>query len=122
MTVATQERSRVETTVLSLRSALTAGGLTLLVGLGAMSILGQPQETPPTEKLGLSSHGLNRMMERQHCSTTGFGSDVVPAKAVVTQPNGETELVSFDYGWQVFNGKKPGELVAVCLGRSHDAR
>jgi hypothetical protein len=119
MTVATHERSRVETTVMSLRSALTAGGLTLLVGLGAMSILGKAPAAPPTEHLGLSSHGLDRMMERQHCSTTGFGSDVVPAKAVVRHPSGDTELVSFDYGWQVFNGEKPGELVAVCLGRSH---
>lgn len=122
MTVATPERSRVETTVMSLRSALTAGGLTLLVGLGAMSVLGQPQEAPPTEHLGLSSHGLDRMLERQHCSTTGFGSDVVPSKAVVRHPSGATELVSFDDGWQVFNGEKPGELVAVCLGRSRHAR
>ena len=122
MTVATQERSRVETTVLSLRSALTAGGLTLLVGLGAMSVLGQPQTSPPTEHLGLSSHGLGRMLERQHCSTTGFGSDVIPAKAVVRRENGVTELVSFEDGWQVFNGQRPGELVAVCLGRSHQRR
>jgi hypothetical protein len=122
MTVATQERSRVETTVMSLRSALTAGGLTLLVGLGAMTVLGAPQATPPTEHLGLSSHGLDRMLERQHCSTTGFGSDVVPAKAVVRHPGGDTELVSFDEGWQVFNGEKPGELVAVCLGRSRHHR
>lgn len=118
MTVSVHERSRLESTVLSFRSALTAGALTLLVGLGAMSVLGQPEPTPPADQLGLSSRGLDKMLERQHCSTTGFDSDVVPAKAVVTRPNGATDVVSFDYGWQVFNGEKPGRLVAVCLGRT----
>lgn len=118
MGVAVQERTRLESTVLSLRSALTAGGLTLLVGLGAMSVLGQ-EPTPPTDQLGLSARGLDRMLERNHCSTTGFGKDVIPSKAVIRRPDGSTDLVSFDRGWKVFNGDKPGELVAVCLGRSN---
>ncbi|HWJ81700.1 MAG TPA: hypothetical protein VNS55_05640 [Nocardioides sp.] len=118
MVAAVREKTRLESTVLSLRSALTAGSLTLLVGMAAMSVLGQPQPTAPADQLGLSSRGLDKMLERHHCSTTGFGSDVIPAKAVVTQPDGSTDLVSFDYGWQVFNGDKPGRLVAVCLGRT----
>lgn len=121
MAVAVHERTRLESTVLSLRSALTAGGLTLLVGLGAMSVLGQ-EPAPPIDQIGLSARGLDRMLERNHCSTTGFGRDVIPSSAVVRRADGTTALVSFDQGWKVFNGERPGELVAVCLGRGHHRR
>jgi hypothetical protein len=47
---------------------------------------------------------------------------VIPSRAVVRRPDGSTDLVSFDQGWKVFNGERPGELVAVCLGRTHHRR
>ncbi len=116
-------RSGVESAFLSMRAALTAGSLTLLVALGALSVFGAPPEAaPPTLQLGMSSKVLDRMLERYNCSITGFEPDVIPSKAVVTSPSGIAEVVSFDYGWQVFEGAKPGELVAVCLGRRHSTR
>lgn len=108
--------SRVESMVLTVRTALTAAGLTILVCLAAISVIGAPPEAAPTQQLGLAS-GLDKMLERNNCSTTGFGPEVIPSKAIVTSPGGVTQLVSFDYGWKVFEGRKPGELVAVCLGR-----
>lgn len=108
--------SRVESMVLTVRTALTAAGLTILVCLAAISVIGAPPESAPTQQLGLAS-GLDKMLERNNCSTTGFGPEVIPSKAIVTSPGGITELVSFDYGWKVFEGQKPGELIAVCLGR-----
>lgn len=107
---------RVESMVLTVRTALTAAGLTILVCLAAISVIGAPPQAAPTQQLGLAS-GLDKMLERNNCSTTGFGPEVIPSKAIVTSPGGITELVSFDYGWKVFEGKRPGELVAVCLGR-----
>lgn len=114
-------RSRLESAVLSARTALTAGGLTLLVGVGAISVISAPPEAAVPEQIGLSS-GLDRMLERNHCSTTGFEPDVIPSKAIVINARGVSELVSFDHGWEVFEGEKPGELVAVCLGRRASAR
>jgi hypothetical protein len=114
-------RSGVESTLLSARAALTAAALTLLVCLGAISVIGAPPEAAVPEQLGLSS-GLSRMLERNNCSTTGFAPDVIPSKAIVIRPSGVSELVSFDYGWQVFEGTRPGQLVAVCLGRQHSVR
>jgi len=107
----------LRTTVTSLRTALTAAALTLLVGLGAASVLGSPE--PSGDRLGLSvqDEATSRILERNNCSTTGFEPDVIPATAVIRDRAGRTRLVSFDRGWAVFNKERPGELVAVCLGR-----
>ena len=106
----------LRTVVTSLRTALTAAALTLLVGLGAVSVLASPQ--PPAEQLGLSvqDEATSRLLERNNCSTTGFDPDVIPTTAVIRDAVGETRVVSFDHGWAVFNNERPGDLVAVCLG------
>jgi len=111
----------LRTTATSLRTALTAAALTLLVGLGAASVLSAPQ--PPADQLGLSvqDEATSRMMERHHCSTTGFEPEVIPSSAVIRDLAGRVRLVSFDHGWAVFNDERPGELVAVCLGRPRAA-
>lgn len=114
-----RSRSTVETAVRSLRTALTAGALTAIVMIGGMSLVGAPETDAPRDELGLSASGLDRMLKRHRCSLTGFESDVIPRKAIVTHPNGITELVSFGYGWDVFEGRRPGRFVAPCLGRQH---
>lgn len=108
----------VRTAATSVRTAMTAAALTLLVGLGAISVLSAPQ--PPAEHLGLSveDEATARLLERNNCSTTGFEPDVVPRTAVILDRTGRTRVVSFDHGWAVFKRERPGRLVAVCLGRT----
>ncbi|KAA1427675.1 hypothetical protein [Nocardioides antri] len=110
-------KSWLITAATSVRTALTAGSLTLLMGLGAVSVLTAPQ--PPAEHLGLSGQdkATSRLLERNNCSTTGFNPEVIPTTAVIRDAVGRTRLVTFDEGWAVFNNERPGELVAVCLGR-----
>lgn len=105
----------------SLRTALTAASITLLVGLGAASVLGAPR--PPAEHLGLSvtDEATTRLLERHRCSMTGFDPEVIPTSAVIRDRAGRIKLVSFDHGWAVFKRERPGELVAVCLGRARAA-
>lgn len=109
--------SVLRTATMSIRTAFTVGALTLLVGLGAVSVLNTPQ--PHHDQLGLSvqDKAMSRLLERNHCSTTGFEPDVIPSTAVIRDGSGRTRVVSFDHGWAVFNNERPGELVAVCLGR-----
>lgn len=109
--------SWLRTAATSVRTAVTAAALTLLLGLGAMSVLATPQPAP--DRLGLSGEerAVSRMLERHRCSTTGFASDVIPESALVRDRDGRTRLVSFDHGWAVFQRERPGVLVAVCLGR-----
>lgn len=106
----------LRTVVTSLRTALTAAALTLLVGLGAVSVLAAPQ--PPAAQIGLSveDEATSRLLEDNNCSTTGFDPDVIPTTAVIRDQAGQTRVVSFDHGWAVFNNERPGHLVAVCLG------
>ncbi|KAA1421713.1 hypothetical protein F0U44_05420 [Nocardioides humilatus] len=108
--------SALRTAALSIRTAMTAGALTLLVGLGAVSVLGSPQ--PPADHLGLSvqDKATSRIMEHNNCSTRGFEPSVIPSRAIIRDASGRTRVVSFDHGWAVFNNERPGELVAVCLG------
>lgn len=107
---------RFKIVVQAIRSASTAGALTLLVGFGAVNVISTPQPSAPAEQLGMQSGPLDDMMQLNRCSFTGFDRDVIPSKAIVRTPEGQTELVSFDRGWAVFSGDVAGELVAVCLG------
>lgn len=107
----------------SVRTATTVGALTMLVGFGAVNVVAQPSvPTDPTQQLGVSTRPLDKMMERNRCSFTGFDRSVIPSKAVIRTPEGENRLVSFDHGWAVFSGEAAGELVAVCLGPKPPAR
>ncbi len=114
--------SWLRTAVMSFRTAMTAAALTLLMGLGAASFLDSPE--PPADHLGLSvqDEATSRLLERNNCSTTGFEPDVIPSAAVIRDRAGRAKVVSFDHGWAVFNNERPGELVAVCLGRPTSAR
>lgn len=100
----------------SVRTATTVAALTLLVGFGALGVVSEPAPTTPAEGVGMSSGPLDHLMQANRCSVTGFDRDVIPSKAIVRTPEGDTELVSFQRGWDVFSGKVAGELVAVCLG------
>lgn len=116
MTDASTPTPWFKVTVQAIRAASTAGALTLLVGFGAVNMIATPQPDAPAEQIGMSSGPLDDMMQANRCSFTGFDRDVIPSKAIVRTPQGETELVSFDHGWAVFSGDVAGELVAVCLG------
>ncbi|GAA1781407.1 hypothetical protein GCM10009795_029670 [Nocardioides hankookensis] len=56
--------------------------------------------------------GVQRMLDRHDCSTTGF-ADEVPASALVRSPDGHLRLVAYDRG--LFTLARAGSVVAVCL-------
>ena len=105
---------RIASAARFVRTALTAGSLTAILGLGAIGVISTPHQQP--EELGLSARPLSPMMTHNRCSYTGFDSDVIPSKAIVRDTAGHVRLVSFQHGWDVFTGKRDGQLVAVCLG------
>lgn len=97
------------------KAAITSGAIVLLVSAGALALVSEPPETDRSQ-LDLSTSRVDAMFERNRCSVTGFGSDVIPARALIRRESGRTAMVSFDHGWAIFSGERPGELMAVCLG------
>jgi hypothetical protein len=98
---------------LSLTKSLLVGvALALSLGLGVSITDRADQSSAPSTEV--ASPRVERFMDRYKCSTTGFGSDVIPRSALV-QLDGRMKRVSFDKGWAVFTGDEPGTLMAVCL-------
>lgn len=58
---------------------------------------------------------VERVLERHHCSTTGFSGDQQPRSAVVRSARGVLRFVDFDTGWRVYTRHGAAILVAVCL-------
>lgn len=98
------------------RQSLTAAALTLLVGIGALSIFGSDRPATQRAQLDLSGKGIDVLIERYGCSMTGFDDGEVPSRALLRHSDGRIELVSFDRGWASFSGDAPGMLVALCRG------
>jgi hypothetical protein len=98
---------------LSLAKSLLVGvALALALGLGVSVTDRADQSSAPST--ATESARVDRFMERYECSATGFGSDVIPASALINV-DGRVKRVSFDKGWAVFTGDAPGTLMAVCL-------
>lgn len=65
-------------------------------------------------QLQTRSAPVEQAIRRHDCSVVGFDAGVEPRSALVRRA-GRVRLVSFDDGWAVFTGERPGELIAVCL-------
>ena len=98
---------------LSLAKSLLVGvALALALGLGVSVTERADQSSAPSTEV--ESARVSRFMERYECSATGFGSDVIPNSALINL-GGRVKRVSFDRGWAVFTGDRPGTLMAVCV-------
>jgi hypothetical protein len=101
--------------LMALVKGAALGALLTLVVAGGL------HAASPSSRPGATTAGkeYQRVVERavavHHCSYTGFGSTAVPASALIRTTSGELRQVSFEVGWDVYNGRRPGTLVAVCL-------
>jgi hypothetical protein len=102
-----------------------------LSGLVTMVVVGGLQGGAPSDMRDLtdsagdadgaaSSTAYQRVLDRavadHECSYSGYGEGgTVPASALITTPRGVLRKVSFEVGWDVYNGHRPGTLIAVCL-------
>jgi len=57
---------------------------------------------------------VSQAIRAHDCSVAGFDREVEPRSALVRR-QGKVRQVSFDDGWAVFTGDRPGELIALCL-------
>lgn len=68
----------------------------------------------PAPQMEARSAQVEQAIRRHDCSVAGFDAGVEPRSALVSRA-GKVRHVSFDDGWAVFTGERPGELIAVCL-------
>ena len=99
-----------------------------LSGLLTMVVVGGVQAGAGSSPGGISSpvvDAYQRVVERavtdHNCSYTGYGDTAVPASALIRTTRGTLRQVSFEVGWDVYNGRRPGTLIAVCLDETDRA-
>lgn len=56
---------------------------------------------------------LDKLISRHDCSTTGLEADAIPSSSLVLKGD-KVRHVSFDDGWAIYTGERPGTLLAVC--------
>lgn len=110
----TTTRKQVTVTLATFKAAVLGTLLVLAVSAGVADPAA-PEPSPPTLATDFSGQDVHAKLREHRCSTTGFAPDVQPSSALVRNPRGKLEVVSFDEGWEVFTGDRPGLLVAVCL-------
>lgn len=89
--------------------ALLVLGIALAVGAGADPVV---QRTPAEDAYA-------RLVDRAGLRCSSAGQDTAGSSAAVIRlPDGRLKAVSFERGWAVYTGERPGTLVAVCASAS----
>ena len=91
------------------------GGLLTLVVVGGMRTAAPSAQPGVSPEADAYQRGLDRAVADHRCSHTGFGTGAVPSSALIRNAQGQVRQVTFEVGWDVYNGKRPGTLIAVCL-------
>jgi len=100
--------------VLATSKGVALGGLlTLLVVSGLHD--GAPAAHPGPEEPEVGRGSVLSAVAGQHCSHSAPGRHTVRSAALIRTTRGVVRKVSFETGWDVYTGRRPGTLVAVCI-------
>lgn len=100
---------------------LTAVKGSALGALLSLSLVGGLQAASSTDGTATGSvddayqRVVERAMSDHRCSLQGLTSQAPAGSALIRTSGGNLRVVSFETGWDVYNGQRPGRLVAVCL-------
>ena len=88
-----------------------------LLSLGVFA--GLPGASTSQSSSGSVDEAYQRVVERavsdHRCSFQGFDENTPVPSALIRTSGGNVRVVSFEKGWDVYNGRRPGSLIAVCL-------
>ena len=91
------------------------GALLSLSLVGGLQAASSTNGTAPGSVDDAYQRVVERAVSDHRCSFQGFGSQALAGSALIRTSGGNLRVVSFERGWDVYNGKRPGRLVAVCL-------
>jgi hypothetical protein len=106
--------------VLALVKGTALGCLLVLVVAGGLHAAAPSAQPGATAESGSYQRVVERAVADHHCSYAGFGTRAAPASALIRTTDGALRQVSFGVGWDIYVGRLPGTLVAVCLDRPDD--
>lgn len=106
----------------TLRATALGALLSISIGFGFDTELSGDHPSDERVRVDSFSRRMHDVMEQHHCSTTGFDPSSQPSTALIRTELGRLRVVTFEAGWDVFTGKRPGTLVAVCLDRTKVSR
>jgi hypothetical protein len=95
--------------VLAVRT-VKASATAALAGTAIALTLGGAIANPPGEPPS-SAETSTRLAERAGLDSRCAGA---AGRTIVRTPRGETKAVSFEQGWRIYRGERPGTLVVVC--------
>ena len=95
-------------TALTLVKAATLGALLTLLVVGGLRTDTSAGAAPGTED------AYARVQARADAGQRCSSEQGAAGSAVIRTEAGRLRVVSFATGWAVYNGRRPGELVAVC--------
>lgn len=107
---------------LAMVKAMVLGSLLAMTVGFAVDAAADQQVGPRTVTNDSYTQVVQRVMTKHRCSTSGFATETEPSSALITNSQGKLRMVSFEKGWDVFTGHRPGTLVAVCLAEKPNAR
>jgi len=58
---------------------------------------------------------VDRAVADHRCWSRGLDDGSEATSALIRTVRGDVRVVSFEKGWDVYNGKRPGDLIAVCV-------
>ena len=88
--------------------AVKVAATTAVAGAAVVLTLGGATATPAGSQSdgGAASQAEGEFLDVRCADAAGM--------TIVRTPRGETRAVSFEQGWKVYRGERPGTLVVVC--------
>jgi hypothetical protein len=111
----TDTRTVTVAAICALAALVTAVTLRLAPGATTLLLRTDGSHRPTTSASASEdvAERVARLGERYHCSRTGLADGEIPLHAVVLR-DGRVRVTSFDEGWAVYQGERPGRLMSVC--------
>jgi hypothetical protein len=100
--------------VLATVKGAALGGLLALLVVGGLHTASPSAHPAGSEEPDAYRSAVQRAVADHHCSYTGLPDGAIPSSALIRTTHGQLRRVSFDVGWDVYTGRRPGTLVAVC--------
>jgi len=97
-----------------IKAAVLGALLTVLAVAGGLPTA-SPDETGTASVDDAYQRVVERAVTDQRCSSREPNSAARDAAALIRTARGDVRVVSFEKAWDVYNGKRPGDLIAVCV-------